>query len=144
MYESIIKLATGNPKLKFTVLNSPWPATQALRNQEKAATSIFLVFVITVAFALMQASAIAFVCHEKERKLRHMQFVQGMSQSAYFLVNFLFDLGKTLTLSVFILALIEAYSLDFPDAWPLLLVYPFAIVPFTYASSYIFTKESVA
>jgi len=25
MYESIIKLATGDPKIKFTVNNSPWP-----------------------------------------------------------------------------------------------------------------------
>lgn len=72
MYESIIKLATGDPKLKFTVANSPWPLTEELKEQEQAASSIFLVFVITISFALMQASTIAFVCHEKERKLKHI------------------------------------------------------------------------
>ena len=75
MYESIIKLATGDNKLKFTVVNSPWPIPEVLKEREKAASSIFLVFVITISYALMQASSVAFVCHEKERKLKHMQFI---------------------------------------------------------------------
>ena len=92
----------------------------------------------------MQASTIAFICHEKERKLKHMQFIQGMSAKAYWLINFLFDLLKTLLVSGTILLLIYLFELDFPDSWTLLLAYPFAIVPFTYATSYLFTKESVA
>ena len=144
MYESIIRLATGDPKLKFTTVNSPWPLPKYLQEQEKAVSSIFLVFVITISFALMQASTIAFICHEKERKLKHMQFIQGMSAKAYWLINFLFDLLKTLLVSGTILLLIYLFELDFPDSWTLLLAYPFAIVPFTYATSYLFTKESVA
>ena len=70
MYESIIKLATGDPKIIFSVLNSPLPIPEDLREQEKAASNIFIVFVITISYALMQASIIAFVCHEKERKLK--------------------------------------------------------------------------
>lgn len=92
----------------------------------------------------MQASTIAFVCHEKERKLKHMQFIQGMSTQAYWLTNFIFDLLKTLLVSGMILLLIHLFELDFPDAWTLLIAYPFAIVPFTYASSFLFAKESVA
>ena len=99
---------------------------------------------ITISFALMQASTIAFITHEKERKLKHMQFIQGMSAQAYWLVNFLFDLFKTLLVSGLILMLIHAFSLDFPDAWTLLLAYPFAIVPFTYATSFLFSKESIS
>ena len=30
MYESIIRLATGDPKLKFTTVNSPWPLPKYL------------------------------------------------------------------------------------------------------------------
>ena len=92
----------------------------------------------------MQASTIAFITHEKERKLKHMQFIQGMSAQAYWLVNFLFDLFKTLLVSGLILLLIHAFALDFPDAWTLLLAYPFAIVPFTYATSFLFSKESIS
>mmetsp|Transcript_46513 Transcript_46513/g.61629 ORF Transcript_46513/g.61629 Transcript_46513/m.61629 type:complete len:295 (+) Transcript_46513:1509-2393(+) len=144
MYESIIKLATGDPKVKFTTVNSPWPVPKYLQEQEKAVSSIFLVFVITISFALMQASTIAFICHEKERKLKHMQFIQGMSSQAYWIVNFFFDLFKTLLVSGMIYMLIEVFGLDFPDSWTLLVAYPFAIVPFTYASSFLFSKESVA
>ncbi len=32
MYEAILKQATGNPNLKFTVINAPFPVTQKQRN----------------------------------------------------------------------------------------------------------------
>lgn len=32
MYESILKLATGDPKLKFSVFNTPFPLTKDLRD----------------------------------------------------------------------------------------------------------------
>ena len=67
-----------------------------------------------------------------------------MSRKAYWIVNFLFDLLKTLLVSGMIILLIKVYNLDFPDAWTLLLAYPFAIVPFTYVTSFLFSKESTA
>ena len=67
-----------------------------------------------------------------------------MSRGAYWTVNLLFDLLKCLLISGLILLLIEVYELDFPDSWTILLEYPFAIVPFTYASSFLFQKESTA
>ena len=67
-----------------------------------------------------------------------------MSPAAYWLVNFTFDLLKTLLVSGTILLLIKVYNLDFPDAWVLLMEYPFAIVPFTYATSFLFSRESTA
>ena len=67
-----------------------------------------------------------------------------MSRKAYWVVNFTFDLLKTLLVSGLILLLIEFYGLDFPDAWTILLEYPFAIVPFTYWTSFLFQKESTA
>ena len=67
-----------------------------------------------------------------------------MSRTAYWIVNFTFDLLKCLLVSFMILILIEVYDLSFPDAWTLLIQYPFAIVPFTYATSFMFSKESTA
>ena len=72
MYESILRLATGDPDLKFTVVNSPFPIPKSLKDREQVASSIFLVFVVTISYALMQASIISFVCHEKEKKLKHL------------------------------------------------------------------------
>ena len=77
-----------------------------LRDTEKAASSIFLVFVITISYALMQSSTISFICHEKESKLKHMQFIQGLNQKAYWLINILFDLFKCCLVSGMILLLI--------------------------------------
>ena len=71
MYQSILKLATGNDDLKFTVINSPFPITEILSNQEKTASGVFVVFVISVAYALVSASTVAFICYEKEKNLKH-------------------------------------------------------------------------
>ena len=71
-----------------------------------------------------------------------MQVIQGLSNLAYWAVNMAFDLLKCLLVSALILALMQAFNLDFPDSWALLIEYPFAIVPFTYASSFLFSKET--
>ena len=67
-----------------------------------------------------------------------------MSRVAYWVVNFAFDLFKTLLVSAMVLVLIEVYGLNFPDSWTLLIEYPFAIVPFTYATSFAFSREATA
>jgi len=67
-----------------------------------------------------------------------------MSRKAYWIVNFTFDLIKTISVSGFILLMIKLNDLDFPEAWTILIEFPFAIVPFTYATSFLFSKESTA
>ena len=71
MYESILRLATGNDNLHFNVHSSPWPVTFKLRRQQQTASSSFAVFVLAIAFSLLPSSIIAFICAEKERNLKH-------------------------------------------------------------------------
>ena len=35
-------------------------------------------------------------------------------------------------------------GIDLPDSWILILIYAFTIIPFTYATSFLFVKENVA
>ena len=93
---------------------------------------------------MVSGSTIAFICHEKERNLKQQQLVQGMSLRSYWLTNFTFDILKTLLLSGITLLLLYFYSIEMPDIWVILLLYPFALIPFTYATSFMFTRESSA
>ena len=71
MYQSILKLATGKPDLQFNMISKPFPLTEVLSKQEKTVSGVFIVFVVSVAFALVSASTVAFICYEKERNLKH-------------------------------------------------------------------------
>ena len=70
MYESVLKLATGKPDLQFKITNTPFPLTQALSKKERTVSNVFTVFVVSIAYAMVSASTIAFICYEKERNLK--------------------------------------------------------------------------
>jgi len=53
------------------VTNSPWPISATLLRQEQTVSGIFLVFVVSIAFALLPASIISYITHEKETNLKH-------------------------------------------------------------------------
>ena len=67
-----------------------------------------------------------------------------MSLASYWLTNFIFDILKTMFLSLMTLLLLEIFNVDLPDIWLIMLLYPFALIPFTYATSFLFSKESTA
>jgi hypothetical protein len=55
--------------------------------------------------------------------LRHMQLISGMSLSAYWVTNFIFDLSRAFIVSGFTIGLIKAFSLSNltnTDVWLLL------------------------
>jgi hypothetical protein len=54
------------------------------------------------------------------------------------------DILKSYIPILAITGLIFAFSLDYEGVWMLLLVYPLAIVPFTYVTSFFFTNDTVA
>ena len=67
-----------------------------------------------------------------------------MSLASYWLTNFIFDILKTMFLSLMTLLLLEIFNMNLPDIWLIMLLYPFALIPFTYATSFLFSKESTA
>jgi len=76
-----------------------------------------------------------------------MQLISGMSLSAYWLTTFFFDLSRAFIVSGFTIGLIKAFSLTNlmnQDVWLLLFEYPIAIIPCTYATSWMFSKAAVA
>lgn len=72
MYEAILKEATGNPNLKFKVTTAPFPVTAAMRNLQKQVNGVFIVFVVSIGFALIPASIISHIVGERVKNLKHM------------------------------------------------------------------------
>ena len=112
MYESILKQATGNPNFKFKVVNAPFPVTQKLKDRAATANGIFIVFVLSIGFALIPASIISFILHEREKNLKHMLLISGMNLSSYWVSNYIFDMIKALIPVVIVIGLMYAFKLD--------------------------------
>jgi len=112
MYESVLKVATGNPNFKLRVSTHPFPITEMLRQRAKSASGFFIVFVVAIGFAMIPASVVSFIVNEKEKSLKHMQLVSGMSLSAYWISNIVFDIVKSIIPSAIVIGLIYAFELE--------------------------------
>ena len=76
-----------------------------------------------------------------------MQVISGVSLPAYWLSNFIFDIAKTYIPITMIIILNYAFPYEKEHSrqiiWPLL-IYPLAIVPFTYMTSLCFNSDNAA
>lgn len=77
-------------------------------------------------------------------QLKHMQVISGVSLPAYWLSNMISDMIKTYVPIFIIMLLMVAFSLEYDGTYYLLLLYPIAIVPFTYVTASFFTSDVIA
>ncbi len=99
---------------------------------------------VSIGFALIPASMISHIVSERSRNLKHMQLLSGMSLTAYWVSNLFFDILKALIPCSIVIGLLKAFDFFYDDVWRVFLMYPVGIVPFTYASSFLFTNDTVA
>lgn len=142
--EPLLKLATNNSNLVVTFANAPLPLTYEAMSREIANKGNMISNTLVVAFALIPAGVICFVVREREDNLKHQQIISGVSLLAYWTANSVIDILKSLVPCAAGIGLIYAFGIDLPDAWILILVYAFTIIPFTYATSFLFAKENVS
>jgi len=120
------------------------PLAKKQRDREETASGIFVSFVVGVGLALIPASIVSRVVHEKERGLYHMQLVSGVKRRAYWGSFFLFDILQAYVPCILTGFLFEAFSLQYPLIWKILMLYPWAIVPYSYCTTFLFSQESTA
>ena len=101
-------------------------------------------FIIGIGFALIPASIISFIVSEREKNLKNMQIVSGMNLASYWVSNYIFDILKSEIPMIIAIGLTYAYSLNYDDVWVLFLLFPIGVIPFTYATSFVFDSESNA
>ena len=96
----------------MTFETNPYPTSVQLINRAKAASGSFIVFVIGIGFSLIPAAIMSFIVSEREKNLKHMQLISGMSISAYWISNMIFDIIKAEIPMLLVIALIYAFGLD--------------------------------
>ena len=103
---------------------------------------ISLLFVVSVGMSLLPGLIVGGIMHEREKNLKHMQIISGMNICSYWIVNILFD---TLKMEVpMVLCCVLLYLFELTEYFPAMFVflaYPIGVVPFTHATSFLFSSE---
>lgn len=87
---------------------------------------------------------IGFILREREENQKHMQLVSGMSLPAYWISNMFADICKAYIPVIVIMGMAAAFGAYYKGMWIIYLLYPPALVPFTYITSFMFSKETTA
>ena len=76
--------------------------------------------------------------------MKHQQIISGTSLIPFWLSTYFIDLIRTLPSIIVAIVCYLAFGVDIPWSWVLFILFMFAIHPFTYVTSHLFKKESVA
>ena len=144
MYESILRKSIGDPSLTYTTINDPMPIVQIYKDRNKGSNSFFMSFVMGIALALVPTSIVGFLLTERTDQTLHQQIISGMNKISYWVSNYAFDVSKILLTSLFTIAFLYIYQLNVKWDWLFLLLLPFAMVPYTYCTSFLFDDEGGA
>jgi len=99
---------------------------------------------VGVALAMIPCAMISFLLKEKMDSLKHMQMVSGMSLPAYWISNMMADIVKVYIPLILIVMLSFIFNCNYPGVWVCFLVLPWALVPFTYLTSFLFNNDTNA
>ena len=113
-------------------------------SRSASADAIFICLVAGIGFALIPSSSIGNIVQEREKGLKHMQVVSGLSLFAYWSANLVFDILKAFLPCVLVICTLFAFDMGYENCWATILLYPLGVIPFTYMASFFFADEATA
>lgn len=141
---AILKDVTKNPNASFIVKPQGLPLTNANKTGQKAGMGSIVAFLFSIAFALIPGSVISQIVHERESKVKHQQIISGATLIPYWLAAYTIDVIRSMISIAVAIIFVYVFNVDLPYVWILFILFGFAIHPFTYFTSHLFSKEGVA
>ena len=90
----------------------PFPILQKYKDKDKVVSNVSLILVLSVGLSILPAIVIGNILFEREKKLKHLQMISGLNLTAYWIINMVFDIIKTLVPIGSIIGLIYAFNLE--------------------------------
>lgn len=149
---AILQYITNNTQFTLTTVNHPLPRTeeQKIREETQGSTTGFTIafnFVFGIAF--LSSSFVLFLIKERATKAKHIQFVSGVQPFTFWASTFCWDLINYMIPCCILLFVLWAFDIKayFIDAHAvhillLLFLHGWAMLPFMYLLSFIFTVPS--
>jgi len=99
---------------------------------------------VSIGLALVPCAMVSYILKEREQQLKHMQLISGMSLFGYWAANLLADTLKAFVPIGVILLFCYLMNVWYEGVWLLFVLYPLAVVPFSYVTSFLFSSDTVA
>ena len=137
-------LEINKPGIEVNYVHYPLPLTAELEQQSDQTSNSLVIFFVAIAFSLIPANFVTIIVKEKLNNSKHLMRVSGISITAYWIVNFIFELVKYyFTCGICILFLL-AFSYYKKYLYILYLIYGPPMISMTYVLSFLFDSESGA
>ena len=141
--KQIIQKASGH-KINIDFTHHPMPLTDEFKQRSDQANNSIVVLFVATAFSLIPSSFITLLVRERINNSKHLMRVSGMNTTAYWIVNYIFELVKyyiTCGICVFFIWVFDYYRKYLSLLYVL---YGPAMISSTYMLSFFFSKESSA
>ena len=149
---SVLQYITNSTKYSLNVINHPLPRTEHQKATDlltEQTTGFTVAFNIVFGMAFLASSFTLFLIKERATKAKHQQFVTGVSMFTFWFATFTWDMINFLMPAVCLLITlwgfdIEAFIVEdhIIHIALLFIFYGFAMLPFMYLWSFLFTVPS--
>lgn len=149
---ALLRRITGLQNASVLTVNHPMPRTLTdTVNDEKTQgfQGLAIAFNLQFGMSFLAASFVLFLIRERSIKSKHCQFVSGARTLTFWSATFFWDIVNYLLPCVGILIALAAFNVQayvddgrFLKILLLLLLYAWAVLPFMYLLSYLFTVPS--
>ena len=141
--KQIIQRAVGH-KINMDFTHYPMPLTNEFKQRSDQTNNSIVVLFVATAFSLIPASFITMLVRERLNNSKHLMRISGMNSTAYWVVNYIFELVKYYVACGICLLLIWLFDYYKKYLTLLYILYGPAMVSCTYILSFCFDKESSA
>ena len=142
---NLIKAKTHHPsEFQVNFLNYPMPLTAELEQSKDQTSNSLVIFFVAIAFSLIPANFVTIIVRERLNNSKHLMRVSGISITAYWIINYLFELVKYYFTCGICLLLLYAFDFYKEYLYIFYLIYGPAMVASTYILSFLFSTESGA
>ena len=141
--KQIIQKAVGK-KINIDCTYYPMPLTSEFKQRSDLTSNSVVVLFVATAVSLIPSSFVTTIVTERLNNSKHLMRISGMNTTAYWIVNYIFELAKyyfTCGVCIFLIWLFDYYRKYLSILYVL---YGPAMVSSTYILSFLFSKESSA
>ena len=141
--KQIIQKAVGK-KINIDCTYYPMPLTSEFKQRSDLTSNSVVVLFVSTAVSLIPSSFVTTIVTERLNNSKHLMRISGMNTTAYWIVNYIFELVKyyfTCGVCIFLIWLFDYYRKYLSILYVL---YGPAMVSNTYILSFLFSKESSA
>ena len=141
--KQIIQKAIGH-KIIIDFTHYPMPLTDEFKQRSDQTNNSIVVLFVATAFSLIPSSFITMLVRERLNNSKHLMRISGMNSTAYWIVNYIFELVKyyfTCGICIFFIWIFDYYK---KYLTLLYILYGPAMISSTYVLSFFFAKESSA